>query len=70
MLLYFGKENLLCELNLKNICSIKQAGAKNCNYILNEPAHEIMVLITEVTSKGSDEPAHPQSLARAFAVRT
>ena len=35
-----------------------------------EPAHEIMVLITEATSEGSGEPAHPRRLARAFAVRT
>ena len=36
----------------------------------NEPVHEIMVLITQATSKGSSEPGHPRSLARAFAVRT
>ena len=35
-----------------------------------EPAHGIMVLITQATSEGSGEPAHPRSLARAFAVRT
>ena len=35
-----------------------------------EPAHEIMVLITQATSEGSGEPAHPHSLATAFAVRT
>ena len=35
-----------------------------------EPAHEIMVLITQATCDGSGEPAHPRSLARAFAVRT
>ena len=35
-----------------------------------DPAHEIMVLITKATSEGSGEPAHPRSLARAFAVRT
>ena len=35
-----------------------------------EPAHEIMVLITQATSESSDKPAHPCSLARAFAVRT
>ena len=35
-----------------------------------EPAHEIMVLITYATSEDSGEPAHPRSLARAFAVRT
>ena len=29
-----------------------------------------MVLITLATSEGSGEPAHPRSLARAFAVRT
>ena len=37
---------------------------------LIEPAHEIMVLITYATSDGSGKPAHPRSLARAFAVRT
>ena len=35
-----------------------------------EPAHEIMVLITQATSEGSGEPAHPRSLTRAIAVRT
>ena len=35
-----------------------------------EPAHETMVLITQVPSKCSGEPAHPPSLTRAFAVRT
>ena len=35
-----------------------------------EPAHEIMVLITKVTSEGSGEPTHLRSLARAFAIRT
>ena len=38
--------------------------------LLIEPAHEIMELITYATSEGSGEPAHPSSLARAFAVRT
>ena len=37
---------------------------------LIEPAHEIMVLITQATSEGSGEPAHLRSLSRAFAVRT
>ena len=36
----------------------------------NEPAHAIMVLITQVTSEGSGESAHSRSLARAFAIRT
>ena len=40
------------------------------NETSNEPAHEIMVLITKATSKCSGEPAHPLSLMRAFAVRT
>ena len=35
-----------------------------------EPAHEIMVLITQATSEGSGEPAHLCSRPRAFAVRT
>ena len=37
---------------------------------INEPAHEIMVLITKVTSESSGEPAHFCSLTSAFAVRT
>ena len=37
---------------------------------LIEPTHKIMVRITQATSEGSDEPAHPRSLARAFDVRT
>ena len=36
----------------------------------NEPAHEIMVLITKAASEGSGEPAYPRSLARAITVRT
>ena len=35
-----------------------------------EPAHEIMALITQAISEGSGEPAHPRSLATAFAVCT
>ena len=38
--------------------------------LIFEPAHEIMVLITQATSEGPGEPAHPRSLARVFAVRT
>ena len=38
-------------------------------YMYNEPAHEIMVLITQATSDSSGEPAHLRSLARAFLVR-
>ena len=37
---------------------------------ISEPAHEIMVLTAKATSEGSDEPAYPRSLARAFAIRT
>ena len=37
---------------------------------LIEPAHEIVVLITQATSEGSGETAQMCSLARAFAVRT
>ena len=45
---------------------------RTCNMYMwrNEPAHEIMVLITKAASEGSGEPAHSRSLARAFAVRT
>ena len=35
-----------------------------------EPAYEIIVLITSVTSEGSGEPAHLCSLTRAFTVCT
>ena len=38
--------------------------------ITNEPAHEIMVLITLATSESSGEPVHLRSLARTFAFRT
>ena len=38
--------------------------------MLIEPAHEIIVLITQATSEGSGEPVHLRSLARAFAVHT
>ena len=39
---------------------------------ITEPAHEIMLLITQAmsTTEGSGEPAHLQSFARAFAVGT
>ena len=33
------------------------------------PAHKKRVFMTYATSKGSGEPAHKRSLARAFAVR-
>ena len=36
----------------------------------NEPAHEIMILITYANSEGSGEPGHPLSLTTAFTVRT
>ena len=35
-----------------------------------EPAHEIIVLISQAISEGSDESALVRSLARAFAVNT
>ena len=38
------------------------------NQTRNRPAHEIMVLITQATSEGSGEPAHPHSLTTAIAV--
>ena len=37
------------------------------SFYINEPAHEIMVLITQATSEGSGESAHVRSLARAVA---
>ena len=40
------------------------------HFTINEPAHEILVLIKYATSEGTGEPAHSRSLARAFAVRT
>ena len=46
------------------------AGGWNLHEIWNEPAHEIMVLITWAISEGLGKPVHPRSLARAFAVRT
>ena len=41
-----------------------------CLFKKYEPAHEIMVLVTQATSEGSGMPAHLRSLTRAFAVRT
>ena len=38
--------------------------------LIYQPAHEIFVLITKVTSEGSGEHVHPRSLARAFAIPT
>ena len=55
---------VLTELNVSP-CSLKVLESQ-------EPymSWEIMVLITQATSEGSGEPAHPRSLARAFAVCT
>ena len=39
-------------------------------HVLFEPAREILVLNAQATSEGSGKPAHPGSLARAFAVCT
>ena len=41
---------------------------KGENEAINEPTHEIIVLIGDQRSSG--EPAHLRSLARAFSVRT
>ena len=35
----------------------------------NEPVHEIMVPLAHATSEGSDEPAHPHSLARGMKMK-
>ena len=35
---------------------------------LFEPAHGIMVFIEYANSEGSDAPAHPRSLTRAFSI--
>ena len=35
-----------------------------------EPSHVKRVLITYATSEGSGKPAHPRSLARAFAIHS
>ena len=40
-------------------------GCQNCynlshSCLINEPVHEIMVLITQATSEGSGEPTHPE----------
>ena len=56
-------------LNLWKLSINKKLQLQNV-YAINEPAHEIMVLITWATSEGSGEPAHPRSLARAFGVHT
>ena len=37
--------------------------ASESYFILNEPVHEIMVPLAHAASEGSDEPAHPHSLA-------
>ena len=49
--------------------SLDDEEGENYHEWTNEPANEIMALITQATSEGSGEPAHPHSLARAFAVR-
>ena len=55
-----------CSARVKDFYSSMYQTSKH----INEPAHEIMVLITKANSEGSDKPAHPRSLARAFAVCT
>ena len=61
---------------MSDLSSYKLIGTINKNAmrhilgLLNEPAHEIMVLTTQATSEGSGEPVHPRSLARAFALNT
>ena len=41
-----------------------------CNITLNGLRQANLVLIAYASSEGSDEPAHPRSLARAFAARS
>ena len=47
-----------------------RASSRNSKYRkrIDQPVHEILVLITTVSSEGSCEPTHPHSLARVFAV--
>ena len=64
---YVYKKNRV-SLRKSNIFEFNNLGKPK--YIIAEPAHEIMVLITWVNSKGSGELGHLRNLARAFAVRT
>ena len=50
---------------------VEATAEHNENYGDHFPLHdEIMVFIIKAISEDSGEPAHPRSLARAFAVRT
>ena len=66
-----NSKSLLLSLSIlfHDISKVEWMHAANLGSI-NEPAHEIMVFIAQATSEGSDQPAHPCSLTRAFAVRT
>ena len=71
---YFSIKTLCCGYSLKSPCR-GNSNEHPLHMILrmtkvNEPSHEIMVLITQATREGSGEPARPCSLARAFIVRT
>ena len=37
-----------------------------CNFLINEPVHEISNNVVCATSKASDQPAHTRSLIEAF----
>ena len=39
------------------------------NWLLFEPGHEKMCLMSYANNKGADQPAHPRSLISAFVVR-
>ena len=38
-------------------------------YVLYEPGHEKMCLMSYANNKGTDQPAHPRSLISTFVVR-
>ena len=38
-------------------------------WIITEPGHEKMCLMSYANNKGADQPAHPRSLITAFVVR-
>ena len=63
VLISFEYEETQCEIFLSYECEL------NDHILLFQPAHEIMVLITQANREGSGEPALPRSLTWAFAVR-
>ena len=62
-----GKPHILSFFPTRLINSIKHEHSCKILYKRFEPVHEISNIMVCATSKASDQPAHTQSLIRAFA---